>query len=74
LERNNDYFADDGLTRPKYHGLHNMQLNTFLTGIATLLRKLYDLIEEASRQETHAERYPTLDLWGLPLEKAIRER
>lgn len=74
VERNNDYFADNGLTRPKYHGLHNMQLNAFLTGIATLLRKLYDLIEEASRQEAEPERYPTLDLWGLPLEKAIRER
>ncbi len=74
VERNNDYFADTGLRRPQYHGLHNMQLNTFLTGIATLLRKLYDLIEEASRQETQPERYPTLDLWGLPLEKAIRER
>lgn len=74
VERNNDYFADNGLARPKYHGLHNMQLNAFLTGIATLLRKLYDLIEEASRQEAHPERYPTLDLWDLPLEKAIRER
>lgn len=74
VERNNDYFADNSLTRPKYHGLHNMQLNAFLTGIATLLRKLYDLIEEASRQEAEPERYPTLDLWGLPLEKAIRER
>jgi len=74
VERNNDYFADNWLLRPKYHGLHNMQLNTFLTGIATLLRKLYDLIEEASQQEANPERYPTLDLWGLPLEKAIRER
>jgi hypothetical protein len=36
------------------------------------LRKLYDLIEEASRQEADPER--TLDLWRLPLEKAIRER
>jgi len=74
VERNNDYFADNGLSRPKYHGLHNMQLNAFLTGIATLLRKLYDLIEEASRQEAEPERYPTLDLWNLPLEKAIRQR
>ena len=74
VERNNDYFADNGLSRPKYHGLHNMQLNAFLTGIATLLRKLYDLIEEASRQEAHPQHYPTLDLWNLPLEKAIRER
>jgi len=74
VERNNDYFADNGLSRPKYHGLHNMQLNAFLTGIATLLRKLYDLIEEASQQEAEPERYPTLDLWNLPLEKAIRER
>jgi hypothetical protein len=74
VERNNDYFADNGLARPKYHGLRNMQLNTFLTGIATLLRKLYDLVEEAGRQEADPERYPTLDLWNLPLEKAIRER
>jgi hypothetical protein len=74
VERNNDYFADNGLSRPKYHGLHNMQLNAFLTGIVTLLRKLYDLIEEASQQEAEPERYPTLDLWNLPLEKAIRER
>ena len=74
VERNNDYLADNGLSRPKYHGLHNMQLNAFLTGIATLLRKLYDLIEEASQQEAEPERYPTLDLWNLPLEKAIRER
>jgi len=74
VERNNDYFADNGLARPKYYGLHNMQLNAFLTGIATLLRKLYELIEEASQQEATPERYPTLDLWGLPLEKAIRER
>jgi hypothetical protein len=74
VERNNDYFADNGLSRPKYHGLHNMQLNAFLTGIATLLRKLYDLIEEASQQEAEPERYPTLDLWNWPLEKAIRER
>ncbi len=74
VERNNDYFADNGLSRPKYHGLHNMQLNAFLTGIATLLRKLYALIEEAGQQEAESERYPTLDLWGLPLEKAIRER
>ena len=74
VERNNDYFGDNGLSRPKYHGLHNMQLNAFLTGIVTLLRKLYDLIEEASQQEAQPERYPTLDLWGLPLEKAIRER
>jgi len=74
VERNNNYFADNGLSRPKYHGLHNMQLNAFLTGIATLLRKLYDLIEEASQQEAEPERYPTLDLWNLPLEKAIRER
>jgi len=74
VERNNDYFADNGLSRPKYHGLKNMQLNAFLTGITTLLRKLYDLIEEASRQEAEPERYPTLDLWNLPLEKAIRER
>lgn len=74
VERNNDYFADQGLSRPKYHGLHNMQLNAFLTGMATLLHKLYDLIEEASHQEAEPERYPTLDLWNLPLEKAIRER
>ena len=74
VERNNDYLADNGLSRPKYHGLHNMQLNAFLTGIATLLRKLYDLIEEASQQEAEPKRYPTLDLWNLPLEKAIRER
>jgi len=74
VERNNDYFADNGLSRPKYHGLHNMQLNAFLTGMATLLRKLYELIEEASRQEANPERYPTLNLWGLPLEKAIRKR
>jgi hypothetical protein len=74
VERNNDYFADNGLSRPKYHGLHNMQLNAFLTGIVTLLHKLYDLIEEASQQEAQPERYPILDLWGLPLEKAIRER
>jgi len=74
VERNNDYFADNGLSRPKYHGLHNIQLNAFLTGIATLLRKLYDLIEEASQQEAEPERYPTLDLRNLPLEKAIRER
>jgi hypothetical protein len=74
VERNNDYPADNGLSRPKYHGLHNMQLNAFLTGIATLLHKLYDLIEEASQQEAEPERYPTLDLWNLPLEKAIRER
>jgi len=74
VERNNDYFADNGLSRPKYYGLHNMQLNTFLTGIATLLRKLYALIEEASRQEAEPERYPTLDLWNRPLETAIRQR
>ena len=74
VERNNDYFADNGLSRPKYHGLHNMQLNAFLTGIATLLRKLYALIEEASQQEAEPRRYPTLDLWNLPLEKAIRRR
>lgn len=74
VERNNDYLADNGLSRPKYHGLHNMQLNAFLTGIATLLRKFYDLIEEASQQEAEPERYPTLNLWNLPLEKAIRER
>jgi len=74
VERNNDYFADNGLSRPKYHGLHNMQLNASLTGIATLLRKLYDLIEGASRQEAEPKRYPTLELWDLPLEKAIHER
>lgn len=74
VERNNDYFTHNGLSRPKYHGLHNMQLNTFLTGIATLLRKLYDLIEEASQQEAEPARYPLLDLWNLPLEKAIRQR
>lgn len=74
VERNNDCFADNGLARPKYHGLHNMQLNAFLTGIVTLLRKLYSLIEEASHQEADPERYPTLDLWQLPLEKAILER
>ena len=45
-----------------------------MTGITTLLRKLYDLIEEGSRQEAEPERYPALDLWNLPLEKAIRER
>ncbi len=74
VERNNDYFADNGLSRPKYHGLHNMQLNTLLTGIVTLLRKFYDLIEEASRQEAQPDRYPTLDLWQMSLQKAIRER
>jgi hypothetical protein len=74
VERNNDYFADNGLARPKYNGLHNMQLNACLTGIATLWRKFYDLIEEASRQEANPQDYPTLDLWQLPLEKAIRKR
>ncbi len=74
VERNNDYFVDNGLLRPKYHGLHNMQLNAFLVGIATLLRKLFDLLEEASQQEAQPERYPVLDLWQSPLEKAIRER
>jgi hypothetical protein len=74
VERNNDYFADNGLARPQYHGLHNMQLNACLTGIATLLRKLYDLITEASRQEADPTHYPTLDLWDLPLEQAIRQR
>ncbi len=74
VERNNDYFADHGLARPKYHGLHNWQLNLFLTGMVTLLCKLYDLLAEASCQEAAPERYPTLDLWALPLEKAIQER
>jgi hypothetical protein len=74
VERNNDYFADNGLARPKYHGQHNMQLNAYLTGTATLLRKLYALIEEASQQDAQPERYPTLDLWELPLEHAICER
>ena len=74
VERNNDYLADHGLARPKYHGLHNWQLNLFLAGMVTLLCKLYDLLAEASHQEATPERYPTLDLWPLPLEKAIRER
>ena len=51
-----------------------MQLNAYLSGTATLLRKLYALIEEASQQDAHPERYPTLDLWELPLEQAICER
>ncbi len=73
MERNNNYVADNGLSRPKYHSLHNMQLNTLLTGIVTLWRKFYALIEEACCQEAHPEQYPTLGLAKMPLEKAIRE-
>lgn len=74
VERNNDYMADNGLRRPKYHGQHNMHLNALLTATVTLLRKFYDLLVEATRQEAQPERYQLVDLHDLPLEQAIRLR
>jgi hypothetical protein len=74
VERNNDYLADNGLRRPKYHGQHNMHLNALLSATATLLRKFYDLIVEATEQEAHPERYPLVDLHDISLEQAIRLR
>jgi len=74
VERNNDYLADNRLRRPKYHGQHNMHLNALLTATVTLLRKFYDLVMEASRQEAQPERYQLVDLHGLPLEQAVRRR
>jgi hypothetical protein len=74
VERNNDYMADNGLKRPKYHGQHNMHLNALLTATATLLRKFYDLVVEATLQEAQPERYQLVDLHNLPLEQAIRRR
>jgi len=74
VERNNDYLADNGLKRPKYHGQHNMHLNALLTATATLLRKFYDLVVEATRQEVQPGRHQLVDLHDLPLEQAIRRR
>lgn len=74
VERNNDYMADNGLRRPKYHGQHNMHLNALLSATASLLRKFYDLLVEATRQEAQPEPDRLIDLHDLPLEQAIRLR
>lgn len=74
VERNNDYLADNGLRRPKYHGQHNMHLNALLSATVTLLRKFHDLIVEATGQEAQPERYPLVDLHDMSLEQAIRLR